>query len=107
MFLNEEIKCNFNNKIENKFKNNIFDSEDKKIDYKILTKINMFSTKEVGAKKKQDSSGWYSFSKYSIDSLMINRTKILDLVRQGNYSTKQAKICVKMLKDIWKWYFSC
>ena len=60
----------------------------------------MSSVKQVGSKKKQDSSGWYSFWKYLIDSLMANKTKILDLVRQKKYSIIQAKICVKMRKGI-------
>ena len=64
----------------------------------------MSSAKEVASKKKEDSSGWYDFSKNLIDPLMVRRAKILDLVRQGEYSTTQAKIMCKdakkNLKDV-------
>ena len=61
----------------------------------------MSSAKEVASKKKEDSSGWYDFSKNLIDPLMVRRAKILDLVRQGKYSTTQAKImCKDSKKDL-------
>ena len=59
----------------------------------------MSSAKEVASKKKQDSSDWYSFSKNLIESLMANRAKIVDMDRQGNYSTTQAKIICKDAKS--------
>ena len=57
----------------------------------------MTSAKEVGA------TGWYSLSKNLVDPLMVNRAKILDLVRKGKFSSIQAKnMCKyarKKLKD--------
>ena len=70
----------------------------------MFSKIVMSSGKEVAFKKKQDSSSWFSFSKESIDPLMINRANFLDQIRRGNYSTSQAKTMCKdtkkNLKDI-------
>ena len=98
MFLDEEVKCILNNKIENKFKEHIFDSKDKNIDYSTFSKIVMSLAREFASKKKQDFSGWYSFSKNLIDLLMVNRAKLLDLVKETT-RLHQAKIMCKDAKS--------
>ena len=65
----------------------------------------MSSAKEVGARKKQDSSDWYSFSKYLIDPLMVNRIKCWIYLDKETTRLHELKICVKILKAIWKMVF--
>ena len=52
----------------------------------------MRAAKEDEKKESSTSERWYNFQKDLLDSLMIKRTEILDSVRQGKFTSTQAKI---------------
>ena len=53
MFLDEEVKCNFNNRIKDKFKEHVFASKNKKIDYKILLKLLCLQSNKLDLKRNK------------------------------------------------------
>ena len=55
----------------------------------------MSAVKEVASNNKNESIGWYNFSKKLIDPLMNSRSEILDLIRQGSFSVEEARTMAK------------
>ena len=102
MFLEEDIKERFNDKLQGIKKKHSYELSDKSMECNIFSKFVMRAAKEVGKKENSTSEGWYKFSKDLLDSLMIKRTKILDPVRQGNFTSAQAKIMCRDARRILK-----
>ena len=92
MFLEEDVKEKFNDKLQDILKENSYESGKKSMEYNTFSKFVMRAAKEVGKKESSTSEGWYNFSKDLLDPLMIIRTEILDSVRQGKFTSTQAKI---------------